>query len=34
VDQYPDAEGIPARNIQKLREMGLERVLAVRSGDE
>jgi uncharacterized protein len=33
IDSHPDPEGIPARNVEKLREMGLERVLALRAGE-
>jgi hypothetical protein len=30
IDHYPDPEGIPARNIQKMHDLGLARVLALR----
>ncbi len=33
IDSHPDPDGIPARNVEKLREMGLERVLALRAGE-
>lgn len=31
IDSHPDPEGIPERNVAKLREMGLERVLALKN---
>jgi uncharacterized protein len=33
IEQYPDPEGIPDRNIAKMRELGLEKILAIQVGN-